>query len=807
MNQRTLPLNGMLQRKKEPDSDSFIDLDRLFASILRRAPTIGLATAVTVMLGIVYLVFSTSIYGSMTQILLDESRSRYADDELASQQQNKQQVDTQISSAVEILKSNELALRVVDTADLANNDTILNPPKSLAGTVKSWLGLPTGLFSSPPSEAAVHEGKRQKAAALLQQGIAVERVGRSAVVSVSYRSPDPQLAAKVTRAYAQAYLADQLSSNFDAAEHASVWLQERLDSLGERARAASLEAESYKAANGLTSTRGELMSEQQLTDLTSQLIVAQADTAKASARYNQYKAITAQGPENAIKNAVVTSTDASNTVIQDLRSRYLSIEQREREVTGSFGADHPQAVALKAEKTDVGQQIFQELQRLTDNYRNEYEVTQSQETSLRRSIESVTGTNSSANTSLIHLRELEQKATSLKSLYESYLQRYEQATQQQSLPIAQARVISEAGVPVAPMSPKKTMVLALSIVLGLMGGGAIAFFQEMRENTFRLVREVRSVLGQTPLGYLPLVGAPPQKPLERMRAFLRYGPKASQSPSDIPLQRMTRLILEAPRSAFAETLRNAKLATDIILQGRPSRVIGIVSALPGEGKTTVAANFAMLLAATGKRTLLIDADMREARMSRMLKPAPKAGLVEAIIGNVSWTSLVRVDPQSKLAILPMLPPPLGEELAFSTDILGSSAMANLIESARQVFEYVIVDLAPLVPAIVDAKAFAPRVDGFIFVVEWGKTPTRLVADLLEAEPVIASKILGVLLNRTDMARLAKYGDFGGPEKYRKHYDNQYQPKPPQALLAPPRASQPVPPESETGEPRSGAGSV
>ncbi|MBU3962432.1 MAG: polysaccharide biosynthesis tyrosine autokinase [Alphaproteobacteria bacterium] len=786
MNHRALPLNGVLRPEKD-DGDSFIDLDRLFASVLRRAMTIGLATALFVMLGVAYLVFTTPVYTSMTQILLDENLARYAEEELASPQ-SKQQADTQISSAVEILKSNKMALRVVDEAGLADNDTILNPPKSLVSTAKSWLRGTLSLFADAVSDEAVLEGKRQKAAAMLQQGIAVERVGRSAVVALSYRSPDPQLAAKVADAYADAYLADQLNANFDAAERASVWLQERLDDLRQRAQAASLEAERYKTENGLTSTRGELMSEQQLTDLNSQLIIAQADVAKASARYDQFKSILDQGPNNAVKNAMIGAGGSENSVIQQLRGRYLAIEQREREVTESFGADHPQAVALKGEKREISQQIFQELQRLTDSYRNEYEVTRSRETSLRESIAGVTGKNSQATKSLVHLRELEQKATALKTLYQSYLDRYEQANQKQTFPIAQARVISDAGVPVSPSSPKKTMVLALSAVLGLMAGGALACAQEMQERYFRLGSEVRSVLGLTSLGYLPLVGATANRPIDRVSGFFRRGGKPSaEPPPELPLERMTRLVLEAPRSAFAETLRNVKLASDIVLQGRPSRVIGVVSSLPGEGKTTVAANFAMLLAASGKRTLLIDADLRNPRLSRMLKPAPKAGLVEAVIGDVTWTSLIRVDPQSKLAILPIQPRSHGEQLPHTNELLASPRMASLIESARQHFDYVIVDLAPLGP-VVDAKAFSAQVDGFVFVVEWGKTPTRLVSDLLDSEPLIASKILGVLLNKTDMTELPRYSEFGGQEKFRSQYEAYYQSPLPKAARPRPAAS-------------------
>ncbi|MDX3927021.1 MAG: polysaccharide biosynthesis tyrosine autokinase [Shinella sp.] len=773
MNQRSLPLNSVLHREKE-NSDSFIDLDRLIAVVFRRAGIIALSVALFAMLGIAYLVFTTPAYTSMTQILLDENLSRYAEDEQASPQ-SRQQADTQISSAVEILKSGTLALRVVDEAKLAENQTILEPPQSPVSVVKSWLRTAASLFSSSPplTDEQIYNGKRQKAAAMLQQALTVERVGRSAVVALSYKSPDPQLAASVTRTYANAYLTDQLNANFDATERASVWLQERLADLGQRAQAASLEVEKYKTENGLTSARGELMSEQQLADLNSQLIIAQADAASASARYNQFKSIIDQGPEAAVHNATVSSRQTDNSVIQELRGRYLSIDKREKEITDNFGADHPQAVALRSEKEDVGRQIFQELQQLTASYRNEYEVTRSREQSLRESIDGVAGRNSEANLSLVHLRELEQKAAALKTLYESYLGRYELASQQGSFPIAKARVISEAGVPVSPSSPRKTMVLALSIVLGLMAGGGLAFLQEMRERFFRLESEVRSTLGLKSLGYLPRIGSRRKKPLDQLQAlFRRKKPDYGDAESDLPLERISRTVLDAPRSAFAETLRNAKLAGDIMLQGRTDRVIGVVSAMPGEGKTTVAANFAVLLASTGKRTLLIDADLRNPGLSRMIKPAPEAGLVEAVLGEVPWKSGIKFDQQTKLAILPVAPRGAANQIHHTDELLASPGMAALIEEARKNFDYVIVDLAPLGP-VVDAKAFSPYADGFIFVVEWGKTPSRMVRDILDSETQINSKTLGVILNKTDMTELAKYSEFGSSEKLRQHYAKYY----------------------------------
>src|SRR5690606_1220847 len=194
MHHRTVPHSSVFRREPDP-SDSFIDLNRLLTILLRRARLIALAVAVTVALGVVYLVFATPIYTSMTQILLDEDLSHYAEENEPSPQSS-QQVDMRIASAAEILKSGRLALRVVDDLKLADNETVLNPPQSLVGIAKGLAKSLASFGSSDPvvSEEALARGRREKAAAMLQQSLAVERVARSAVLAVSFRSTDPQLA-------------------------------------------------------------------------------------------------------------------------------------------------------------------------------------------------------------------------------------------------------------------------------------------------------------------------------------------------------------------------------------------------------------------------------------------------------------------------------------------------------------------------------------------------------------------------------------------------------------------------------------
>mgnify|MGYP002333187822 FL=1 len=241
----------------QTDADSFIDLDRLWSALVRRLGVIIACVGLAMLLAGLYLFATQPTYTSMTHILIDDSLSRFAEEEEGPQ--SAQQIDNRMSSAVEILKSKALALRVVDEAQLGDNELILNPPRSLLdlvkGAVKGTIALV--LPGRPPvSEEAMQAGRREKAAAILQQSLGVERVGRSSVIAISVRSPDPQLSATIARTYASSYVEEQLNANFDATERASVWLQERLTDLNSRSQQAALAVEQYKVENGLVSPRG-----------------------------------------------------------------------------------------------------------------------------------------------------------------------------------------------------------------------------------------------------------------------------------------------------------------------------------------------------------------------------------------------------------------------------------------------------------------------------------------------------------------------------------------------------------------------
>ncbi|QIA20514.1 polysaccharide biosynthesis tyrosine autokinase [Mesorhizobium sp. AA22] len=781
MNYANFPLD---KRKPLPSSDAvsaddFIDIERLLSMAARQAKVVAACAAIGLFLGVLYLQTTPPTYMATSRVLIDEGLNKVVDEVSAASVS--MQTDSAILSQIEILHSARLAAVVVDKQKLDQNDAFLYPPTSavskaaglVRGVIRYFRPSPavgtTDVTQLDPAtrDAMIASSRRDYAILKLQNEVQAERIGRSYVISIAYQATDAALATAITKAYADAYLADQLDASFDATERAAVWLQGRLTELRESSQAASLAVEKFRAEHGLAVDDGQLISDKQLSDLNGQLIEAQADTARASARYQQYKSIVESGSDNAFRDAAISADQPSNSIISTLKTRYLTVAKRQQDIEANFGAEHPQAVALAKEKADISAQIFGELKQLTESYRNEYEVALARETALRANVALAAGKSSIDNQSQVKLRELEQKATALSTLYQTFLGRYEEASQQQSFPVGKIRVISDATLPQSAATPRTSIVLGLSLVLGVMMGAGVGGLNEFRERFFRTGEDVRDRVGLKFLGYLPIIGSKVAK--DDKRDDGQADIKTAQSPSAAERRARMRVSIDAPASMFSETLRSAKIAFDVVMEGQGSRVIGVISVLPGEGKSTVAANLAGLLAANGSKTLLVDGDLRKPGLSRSLGMEAEQGLMEAVVSGQTWQSVGKIDRQTKLAIVPAVP---RGHFSHTSELLSSAGMRRFIDNAKETFEYIIVDLPPLGP-VVDAKAFAPLADGFVLVTEWGRTPRAMVQSILSSEPYIANKIVGVVLNKVDLKKLAKYGSIGGSEKFFDRYSSYY----------------------------------
>jgi succinoglycan biosynthesis transport protein ExoP len=234
------------------------------------------------------------------------------------------------------------------------------------------------------------------------------------------------------------------------------------------------------------------------------------------------------------------------------------------------------------------------------------------------------------------------------------------------------------------------------------------------------------------------------------------------------LPSIMRYALDNPLSPFAETLRAGKIAVDLTLRNRSPKLIGIVSALPGEGKSTIAMNLATLLSHAGYRTLLIDGDLRNPGLTRAVAPFAEHGLVEAVMDSKPISEVMVYEPDSSLALLPAV---IQGRVPHTSEFLASPGMRAVLQQAVDAnYAFVLLDLPPLAP-VVDARAIMPLLDGVLLVVEWGKTTRALVRSALLSSGV-GDKCIGVLLNKVALKKLKLYENYG-PDGYYSGKNSKY----------------------------------
>jgi succinoglycan biosynthesis transport protein ExoP len=407
--------------------------------------------------------------------------------------------------------------------------------------------------------------------------------------------------------------------------------------------------------------------------------------------------------------------------------------------------------------------MFDELRRIAESYKSTLEVARGREKSLETQVTQATGISASANDSQVQLRELEREADTYKKLYETFLQRYQEAVQQQSFPVTEARVISNPTVPDKPSSPKKPLILALSMFLGLLGGSGVAAFRELRDRFFRTGDQIREVLNLEPLGTVPY-----SKPTSATKSVATAGTTLSRVIGKDSA--ISNFVIDFPLSAFAETLRSAKIGVDVLVGPKRPKMVGVVSVLPGEGKSTISINFAELLASQGSRVLLIDADLRNPGATRQLGRHAERGILEVLQEGVPIRDILMINPNTKLAFLPAV---IKHRIPYSSELLASEAMDRALKEVADAFDYIIFDLPPLA-AVVDARAISPKIDTYLFVVEWGKTARHAVKKTLMMNSAVAAKCAGVILNKVDTAKMRYYQSFGSSEFYYSRYSSYYQ---------------------------------
>ncbi|WLA67669.1 Wzz/FepE/Etk N-terminal domain-containing protein [Bradyrhizobium diazoefficiens] len=352
-----------------------------------------------------------------------------------------------------------------------------------------------------------------------------------------------------------------------------------------------------------------------------------------------------------------------------------------------------------------------------------------------------------AGTQSTELRELESSADAATRTYENFLRqlRYMEA-QQQSLGMLEAHMLNGASVPLRASSPKLVLVLGLAAIAGVVIGIVIGMLRDLLDRGIRTSQQVCNELQVACIAVVPASKSAGPK----LGAL--FGDAAARHERALPANPRTRIIAhtespiwtitDAPHSRFTESFLEIKLAIDSVNRtGRRNLVIGITSTQADEGKSTVAAALALLVANAGAKVVLVDCNLRNRSLSGALAPAAELGVLDVMSGTASVREAMWIEPTTQLAFLPV---GNSSRPIYASEILGSESLDRMFQALRDAYEYVIVDL-PAVAPFSDVRAAACALDSFIVVIEASRTNIDVAKRGLDV--IRHENIVGVVLNK------------------------------------------------------------
>ena len=706
--------------------------------IRRQFPVIFSVLPLTVGLAVVYLYTTPPRYTAEAKIFIDTGKIQVSNQPIFGESPVNSAI---IDSQSEILRSDDFALSIVRSLHLAQDPEFVGSAQGLIGGLLN-------LFASkkPKTESALE----QRALAVFEKRLTVGRLGLTYVIEVEFQSTDPDRAAEIANAVAETYIRDQMDAKYQTIGKATAWLQDRLNELRAQSSAAEHAVVEYKTKHNIVDTGGHLINDQQLSELNTALVKARADTVEAKARLDQVsQIINSEDPDPSAVQVATVADALKNEVISKLRQQYLDLAQREALLTNRIGHDHLAVVNIRNQMREIRRSIFDEFKRIAQAYKSEYDIAKARENSLQASLATTVSGSQTANSAQVELRQLESAAQSYRALYNNFEQRYTDYVQQQSFPISQAQ-ITRALPPSASSSPRSLRILAMATMGGLAIGFGLALLREIMDRVFRTSGQVEARLRTECVAMLPII-KPRQQDASKVR---KNGSSANQTTARIIARNahLLRHVVDSPLSQFAESIRAVKTTADLSGGSKSNKVIGITSSLPDEGKSTVSASLAQLCAHSGARVILVDCDLRKRSLSHELAPNATSGIIDVLTEAASLNDVIWSDPSTKLSFLPAV---VKSRLTHSSEVLSSAAMKRLFDHLRERYEYVIVDLSPIAP-VADVRAATHLCDSFLFVIEWGKTKIDIVENAFNKARGVYDNLLGVILNKVDLARLPRY---------------------------------------------------
>ncbi len=658
-----------------------------------------------------------------------------------------------LNTQYKILKSDDLARQVIQTLHLDQSREFNPPPRAWPWQASHEAD---GAGAKRPADAAHEQGVLRN----FEGDLEVTPILRSRLVTVSFDSHDPKLAAGVVNALVDAYVQQNLEAHWQASQQASAWLSQQLDSLKIKLEKSENNLQTYAQANGLLfleSAQGqsENIVNQRLRELQDELTTAQADLYRKESLNHLVQA----GDYAALPGVF------DNRMMQQLTVQLAGLTQQQAHLAPNFKPSYPKMREIESQIDRIRQFLTEQRQQAARNIRDEYLAAQRRVALVEAAFQKQQKQANDVAEKSVEYNILKREVDSNKQLYDGLLERMKEAGISAGLKASNIRVVDAAVPPVNPVRPRIPLNLAIGLFVGLLGGISLAFLQEHMDDTLKSPDDVENFLRAPALALIPASRAAnlarnarhktEPRPLVAVSDLTISGPAKGVSPDGNGWLRVDSAAISS--SPLAEAFRSLRTSVLLSTASRPPQSLVFVSAEPAEGKTTICGNLAISLAQLGKRVLVVDADMRRPAVHEFFHLPKAAGLVNYLTGDPDWRALAQPTGIERLDCLVCGPvPPNPSELIFS------GRMRDLIREASAEYDLALIDAPPLLN-VADGRILATMVEGVVMVVKSGATPREMVrrAEIYVSE--VGGRLIGVVLNDVDLRRDGYY-------YYRSGYD-------------------------------------
>ena len=734
-----------------------IDFVRLFLS--RHYLVIAVSFLAMVVVGFAYIRVASPKYTASATL---EIRNREAG--FLHEQASVTDAPFDLQREIALIQSPAVAERTVKTLKLDEDPDFNIGGNGRVSQLRAMVsGYPflASLLGPEPENPAV--SRLSSAIATLQRNLRVDGIGIGVSIELKFTSTSAEKAARIANGVADSFIEVQNLADAEVRSKANKWLIEQSAEFRQRAEESEAAVAAYKKENNLLDVDGKSLFGDKLQDLNK--LVTAARAAKLDAQYKLDKI--SEDVELAKTKDVMDITSGPEVLgdptMAKLRDRYLELMNEIDSIQKNFGKDSQKLRDLvAATKND----ILNELPRLRESARNDFELSSTRLDDLLNEQRLTTEAAQHASVFETRLKELQSSAANYRTLYDNFVQHAAGSVQEVSFPVRAAQIAERAAPPLERSWPKNDLVLALAGAAGLALGVALGLLRDISDPTFHTGAQLERATRLTTLGMIPLTQV--SKSSLRRTALTGDVLRRIYSLDQIPIWWAVKGI---PNSRFSSEMVSAGLAVRSFLRNRGARVIGVTSAVPGEGKTTFVASLAVLMAQYGYNVALIDLDLHIPALSKTFAPEGRPGLAELIAGTSTLAEVLIADPDLNLS---MMTAGARTDSLRPVELLTSPALRKAIAELRRSYDCILVDLPPLVP-VSDVRATADFVDGYVLAIEWAKTSSTLVARALDSYREIRSKFIGGVFNKVNFKKLEKY-DSIAPSYYSKMDYGRYRDK-------------------------------